>query len=307
MLEVNTQTDKRIKVLCEGETDVLKEVILGYPDNFHVNPQTIEVVNETQKKFYGSEEKPIRESLVKEFSNFKYILEALGVKVHSAKLCPLEANVPDQLTPRDIGFVIGDTFFISNMARKSRKFEYLGIQQIIDQISPNKVVRVAHDVIIEGGDIIVDKGYVFVGISQRTNQKGFEFLKSALSTSKFILVPIQLKGIHEGEDCLHLDCVFNPVGERHALIYPPGFSEIPDEIRKIYQWINVSHEEQSQLATNILSISDDVVISRDSLHRINTMLSDLGIKVYELSFDEAPKTGGSFRCCTLPLRRGIQI
>ena len=303
MFEVITKISQKVKLTCTSETKVLKDVILGYADNFHEKFENIEIVNETQKKYYGTKNKPNLKGLIKDFTDFKKTLEYFNVNVRIARPCDSKFHVPDQLTPRDIGFVIGDVFFISNMAKKSRKYEYLGIQHIIDEIPSKRIVEIPKDVVVEGGDIIVDKGFVFVGISQRTNLKGFQFLKSILDYSDFTIVPVKLKSIKQGEDSLHLDCVFNPVGKKHALIYTKGIDAIPIEIKNNYKWINVSKEEQSELATNVLSISDNTVISRDTSHRINKELEKIGINVCQLSFDNAPKTGGSFRCCTLPLRR----
>lgn len=287
---------KYINVLCVNESGRLRDVILGKYDNFHADPTTVEVVNEAQAKSYESNSKPTAATLAPEFNNLTRVLEANGVRVR----LPMPTNVPDQLTPRDIGFTIGDTFFVANMARKSRKTEFQGILGIIGAMP--KVIQVPANIIIEGGDIVVDKGKVFVGISQRTTLAGVDFLRSVLET-QYSIEPVHLKSLEEGEDCLHLDCAFVPVGERHALIYEDGINHISDSIRHNYEWIPVTKTEQAELATNVLSISPKLVISRDIATRINTILEAIGINVLPLQFNEAPKTGGSFRCCTLPLYR----
>lgn len=189
------------------------------------------------------------------------------------------------------------------MARNSRKREWEGISSILKRIPPESIVKVPNDLVIEGGDIVVDKGSVYVGISQRTTSEGVRFLRQALTGTGFRIIPIQLKSLAEGEDYLHLDCVFVPVGENHALIYPAGIKTIPSTIRNNYRWITVDKEEQNGLATNVLSLSPKQVISRDNAPRVNQELRSAGLEVFTLHFDEAPKTGGSFRCCTLPLVR----
>ncbi len=189
------------------------------------------------------------------------------------------------------------------MASEPRKREKKGIERFIQRIKPSHVIEVPEDVVIEGGDIIVDKGIVFVGISQRTTADGVDFLEHALRRSYFDVVPVELKSLTEGEDVLHLDCAFNPVGRNHALIYPDGMKDIPSSITNTYELIEVTRDEQQQLGVNVLSLSQDTVISRHSAIRVNQALRGIGLRVIELKFDEAPKTGGSFRCCTLPLRR----
>lgn len=282
-------------VKVASETTRLRSVVLGYPDNFHSDPTTVEIVNATQQMFYDGTEKPTVERLKPEFDDLKRTLEDRGIEVFYPKPC----SVPDQLTPRDIAFVIGETIFIAQMAKVSRKNEYQGIQFLLEKMS--KVSYVPENVVIEGGDIIVDKGVVFVGISQRTTMDGYRWL--AKQIPDFKTVPVTLKSLEAGEDCLHLDCVFVPVGTNQALVYQDGFdSKVSAELRQ-YQWLNVTREEQSQLATNVLSLTDKCVISRHSAERVNELLQRSGIEVIPLKFDEAPKTGGSFRCCTLPLVR----
>lgn len=292
----NSSDTAQRSILCEDETAPLHEVILGYPDNFHADPTLIEVINATQERLYGTPDKPTQATLVKEFANLRQSLEKMGIIVHVPEPC----NVPDQLTPRDIGFVIEDTFFISNMANKSRKNEWLGIQKLISSFQ--KVTRVPDNIVVEGGDIVFDRGVLYVGISQRTTLEGVEFLRQVLDGKNIKIVPILLRTLVSGENCLHLDCVFVPVGQNSALIYPQGMQEIPEELRQ-YDWIEVSREEEEALATNILNISPNQVISRDISVRVNQELALRGIQVIPLSFNDAPKTGGSFRCCTLPLKK----
>ena len=286
-----------MKLQCNSETGSLRSVVLGYPHNFHNNGAPVEIINKTQAKFFTLTSKPTAESLQSEFLEFQQTLENYGVKVFVPEPC----DVPDQLTPRDIGFVIGDRFFLARMAKQSRVNEYQGIRYLIDQFGPEKVVRVPEGMVIEGGDIIVEGKNIFIGLSQRTDRDGCDWL--AQQITDYNIIPVHLKTIAEGEDCLHLDCVFVPVGKGNCLIYPEGIKgEIPLPLKE-FKWIVVTSEEQSQLATNVLSLSDHRVISRTATRRVNAELRKLGLEVIVLKYDEAPKTGGSFRCCTLPLWR----
>lgn len=296
---VDLQTDN-MQVETYNEADTLKEVIIGYPDNFHKDPSTVEVVNVKQRVNYADEIiRPTAIKLKVEFAALKLVLESNGIKVYTPRPC----RVPDQLTPRDIGFVIGDVFFVAGMKKESRKAEKEGILDFIKKMK--KVVYVPEGVVVEGGDIVVDKGRTFVGLSQRTDEKGLNFIRQALQDTEFKIVPVQLKSLEEGEDCLHLDCVFVPVGENSALIYEEGMNTCPEEIYSIYDLIPINREEQVELATNVLSLSSTKLISREHavVERVNKELERRGIEVIRLVFNEAPKTGGSFRCCTLPLFR----
>lgn len=279
-----------------SETGHLRSVIIGYPDNFDL--AHAEIINETQKKYYFGAHKPNKARLIREMNQYVNQLEACGVKVLRPE--PL-AGVPDQLMTRDIGVVIGNTFVVTRMANISRQNEWRGLEHVFKQLPIGHIVHAPEGVVLEGGDIVVDKGYIFVGLSQRTNEAGVAWLKKQFPQYK--VVPMPLKQVSEGENVLHLDCAFVPVGRDLALIYEGGFREIPAVVRDLYTFIPVTRAEQDELGTNVLSVSPTQVISRASSTRINTAMRARGLTVYALPFDEAPKTGGSFRCCSLPLHR----
>ncbi|HSH05865.1 MAG TPA: arginine deiminase family protein [Anaerolineae bacterium] len=278
-----------------NETGQLQSVIIGYPDNFTLD--NAEIINETQKYYYFSPERPTRERIKKQFAQLITCLQQAGVTVYQPEPIP---GITDQLMTRDIGFVIGDTFVVSHMAYPSRQGEWRGIKYILDQIPADKKLDVPDDIFIEGGDIIVDRHYIFVGISQRTSLNGADYLQQHFPN--YQVIPLHLKQVIEDEDVLHLDCTFVPVGCEHALIYPQGFKTIPPELRT-YKWIEVTKAEQQRLSTNVLSIGPDTVISQLQATRINNQLRAIGLNVIEIDYTDPPKTGGSFRCSSLPLHR----
>ncbi len=283
-----------------NETDTLKKVIIGRYQGYRAVEAYVEIVNEEQKTGL-----PTEKELQPEFEAFKTALQDHGVEV----LIPdyVGKFVYDQLTPRDIAVTIGNQIVLCNTVNSSRRYEVSGIfQHILNMQGPEPTILIPPDgnMLLEGGDIIVDKGHIFVGLSQRTNQQGLEFLKARFG-DRFEVIPIYCRSLEEGENVLHLDCTFNPVGALHALIYPEGFQTIPDVIKTKYEWIEVNAEEQAALATNVLSIDENTVISRDhpACKRVNGLMKKIGLKVIELPFNAAPATGGSFRCCSLPLVR----
>lgn len=280
-----------------NETDTLNTVIIGRWEGFHEDEAYSNVLDEER-------EYPSTDQLKTEFEAFQMALEDNGVEV----LIPEQIGkfMYDQLTPRDIATVIGNQIVFCNMAKRSRKYEIAGIFPLIrDFTGKEPVVNIAPvDCLLEGGDIMVDRGRIIVGLSQRTNIKGYEWLLNTF-TDRMEVIPVYLTDLKKGESVLHLDCAFNPVGENSALIYMDGIKPIPDFFEKEYDLIKINKEEQQALATNVFSISKDLVIARDhpQSKRAVAEMRKRGIEVIEILFDGAPATGGSFRCCTLPLIR----
>jgi len=280
-----------------NETDKLKSVIIGRWEGFHEDETYSNVLNEKR-------ENPSSDQLKWEFEAFQKALEENGVEV----LIPdyIGKFLYDQLTPRDVATVIGNQMVFCNMSKRRRKYEIAGIFSLIRDFTGDEPVVLIPpvDCLLEGGDIMVDKGRIIVGLSQRTNIKGYEWMLKTF-TDRMKVIPVYITDKKKNESVLHLDCTFNPVGENSALIYEEGMKPIPDFFEKEYDLIRVNKEEQQALATNVFSISKDLVIARDhpQSKRVVEEISKRGIDVIEIPFDGAPATGGSFRCCTLPLIR----
>ena len=243
---------------------------------------------------------PTEEQLVKEYADYVAALEKYDIEVLFAD--PSAAYSFDYTCPRDIGFVIGETFFISNMAVQSRADEIKTVMAHLDDIKPEKIIRPPEGAIIEGGDVIVlNDELVLVGIHQRTNQTGYEFIRDFFDGSGLRIIPVYHRQ-------LHLDCCLNPLGMDHMLIHPPSLEGNADEtweVLKRYAWIEVDAIEREHLATNVLSISPSTIIARKGTvcERVNGRLRELGYTVEEVVFDGVPPTGGSFRCASLVLYR----
>ena len=279
----------------------LSHVIMGTGVGYHRDPAQVEVVNATQAATFDTTGRPAAAQVEAEFGSFRTALQAAGVTVHEPRLAP--NSVQDQTCPRDIGFVIGDTFVVAGMRSPSRTEEFEGIRHILSDWS-GPVVEVPQGMSLEGGDVIIDGEVVYVGAGQRSDPAGTEFLTSQFGHSHTI-VPLPTTPATDGEDILHLDCTFQPLGLGHALIYPAGLSHIPETLHSRYAWIEVTQDEATALATNIFSVAPDHLIARThpACARVNAELRTAGYRVTEVAFNAVPSTGGSFRCATLPLRR----
>lgn len=289
-----------MKAFCQkNETDRLKTVVIGRWKGYRKVEAYTEIVNEDQQKGL-----PEESGLKPEFEAFQKAMEEQGVEVRTPTY--VGKFVYDQLTPRDIAVVIDDKLVLCNMVKKSRRYENAGLFPLLTDFSGEEpdILLPPAGCFLEGGDIMVDKGRILVGISQRTNEKGFEWLKSTFG-DKYEVVPLFTTKPEEDENVLHLDCTFNPVGKNLALIYEDGFQSIPDFIKEDYDLIKVTRVEQQELVTNVLSVSPKIVIARDhpDCKRVTRILREESIQVFEVKFNGAPATGGSFRCCTMPMVR----
>ncbi|MGV3465054.1 MAG: dimethylarginine dimethylaminohydrolase family protein [Heyndrickxia sp.] len=279
----------KFKTFCMSEYDVLKRVILCQPQYMTIR----EVINETQEHF-KNEGIHIERALAQHGELVK-TLEANGIEVI---LLPYHKKYPEQVFTRDIGFTLGHTIFVAKMATDVRAGEEDVLKQWLEdeEISYYNLVEER----IEGGDVVIDQDTIYVGLSNRTDKKAAEQIQRLLN--QFHVIPISFK-----EKYLHLDCIFNVVSPEVALIYPKALSTKNIEfLASRYELIEVSEEEQLQLGTNVLSLGNNRVLSLPVNKKVNAQLRNHGFQVIEVDITEIIKSGGSFRCCTLPILRESQ-
>ncbi|MCM3440583.1 dimethylarginine dimethylaminohydrolase family protein [Metabacillus halosaccharovorans] len=282
-----SQRPDYIKCTCLNEYDPLKKVVLCPPDYMTIK----EPINETQKQYL--KENIDTELAKKQHQALVQTLRDLGIEVH---LLTPHQKFPEQVFTRDIGFTLGQQVFVADMAHDLRVGEE---KEFITFLEKEEITytNLIGDM-IEGGDVFIDGNTIFVGVSNRTNVDAIQHLQTLLPTFEVIAIPFTDK-------YLHLDCVFNIISPNEALIFPGEMSKEKHQLlASRYDLIEVSEEEQATLGTNILSIGNKRILSLPINHGVNNKLRERGYEIIEVDITEIIKSGGAFRCCTLPLLRG---
>lgn len=269
----------------KNEFDYLMKVILAKPRYMEIK----EIINEVQKENIDSNI-DIKKAL-EQHEFFSSALEQSGVSVLYLDTDP---SLNEQVFTRDIGFVIDDLFCVSNMKENIRKNEK---KSLISFLNKHDINYYEFNNEIEGGDVVLHREFIFVGISNRTNEKAVLELKRLFPEKEIIAIKLK-PGI------LHLDCVLNIISDEYALLYKEGIDERDFfKIKDLFNYVPITKEEQEKMGTNVLVLSPKKVISLISQRRISLELGKRGFDVIELDFSEIIKSGGSFRCCSLPLER----
>ena len=276
-----------IKTTCQSEYGTLKKVIVCKPSFMAIN----EIINDCQLKYIDENIKT--ELALKQHHNFVETMRSHGVDVITL---PSFEKFPEQVFTRDIGFILGYQTFVSEMANEIRKGEELVLEKWLNTNNVSYHNISSHP--IEGGDVIIDGSIVYVGLSDRTCEEAIVKLQKALPDHQIVPIPFNPK-------YLHLDCVFNVLSPTDALIFPQALN--PALVKSLagrYNLIEVNKEEQFTMGTNVLSIGNKKVFSQPLNKRVNEKMRALGYDVLEVDFSEIIKSGGAFRCCTMPLERG---
>jgi N-dimethylarginine dimethylaminohydrolase len=272
--------------LCFNEYDPLIRVLLCSPHHMEIN----EVINRVQEEY--AKENIDKERAVKQHQYLAQTLEKHEVEIIHL---PVNEEYPEQVFSRDIGFTIGNVVCVAQMERPIRQ----GEEEVLKKwLSNNNIpYYVIKSGTIEGGDVIIDRDKVWVGRSDRTSIEAINELQTIFPQFDVHSLPIDGK-------YLHLDCIFNVLSEKEALVYTPAFTEEQIEtFAKHYHLIEVFEEEQFTLGTNVLSIGKKKIVSLPQNERVNEQLKDHGYQIIPVDISEIIKSGGSFRCITMPLNR----
>lgn len=271
---------------CRSEYGTLQRVIVCEPKYMEIQ----DVINDVQKQY--KDENINKEVATKQHNEFIKKLEENDVEVIRL---PASEQFPEQVFTRDIGFTLGDDIFIAEMASEIREGEEDTLERWLK--SSNTLFQKLRANKIEGGDVIIDRNTVFVGISSRTSIEAVRELATKLPDHEIIPVPFN-------EKYLHLDCVFNILSPKIGLIFPEALdAQTIEMLSGKYKLIEVSEEEQFTMGTNVLSIGDKKVFSLPQNTKVNKQIREHGFNVIEVEFSEIIKSGGSFRCCSMPVER----
>lgn len=301
-----------IPLKIDNETSRLKSVILGIANNNGPIPKPEDCYDPKSKQHVLAGTYPVEKDMIAEMDAFYAVLVKHKVKVYRPEI--LE-NV-NQIFARDIGFVIDDLFFKSNIL-PDRIEELQAIEHVLNKIDPTKIVTLPEEVHVEGGDIMPWNEHLFIGtytapdypnqITARTNKAAVEYFIKRFPNKKVKSFELR-KSTNPKENALHLDCCFQPIGKNKAILHKNGFllEEDYDYLVNLFGKSNIfeiTKDEMYNMNSNVFSISEEVIVSEKSFIRLNTWLRENGFKVEEIPYAEIAKQEGLLRCSTLPLER----
>ena len=297
-------------ILVNNETSQLKDVLIGNSYNFKSPINFRDLYDPTSLMNYLKGRYPIKYRLQNQLLNLKKTLIKHGIRVHE-----LDIVDTNQIFSRDLGFVIDDKFFLSSII-PDRELELKGLNSVLKKI--NKIVKLPKSAHIEGGDVVVDKEYVFIGyygkndyknqITARTNKKAIKIIKNKLVNKEIFPIELIKSSLSPTLNALHLDCCFQPVSKNKAVICKEAFAN-KIELNFLISYFGeqnifeITLKEMSRLYCNFFSINENTVVTDKRFTRLIRWFKEIGMNVEKVDFSEISKLGGLFRCCTLPLRR----
>ncbi len=278
---------------ADSETGVLKDVLLGPPDNFRWLPTSA-----ISKATLDSGEKFDRELAMSQHRELVSIYEAAGVTVH--RLDP-DPALPYQVFARDSSVMTPNGAIVTQMAQQWRRGEYapvIGFYQGNDIPIRGMITAGA----IEGGDVtIVEPGVMLIGNGEERTQ---------------IQAARQLAGWMESEgwevriepipgQFVHIDVLVSILAPKLAAVCVESASGglVAWLREKGFEILEVSTADAFELGVNAISLGDERVISTAGSAKLNEQMRALGLEVFDPDLSMFTKGGGGAHCLAQALRR----
>ena len=146
----------------------------------------------------------------------------------------------------------------------------------------------------------MDDHTVALGVGARTTHAGAERIQAVMNE-----IDIEVIQVPFDQQYLHIDMIFNVVGERVAIAcpqaLPPNFLKLVKE--RGFELIEETPEGVFKLNCNLLAVDNGVVISAAMNTVVNRKLRSLGFEVIEVELHDLLMGGGGPHCMSFPLER----
>ncbi len=229
--------------------------------------------------------------------NYVKTLRQNGVEV--LELQPLD-KFPDSIFIQDVAFVGADSkkAFICRFGVNERRGEENNVAEHLKKLG-FKIERTRSPGTIEGGDILVtDQDTIFIGMSERTNERGIDQLSETFPQKEVVKVPV--------EKVFHLLSAVNFLGNGTLAVCP----ELVDlKYFKDFELLKISKDEQKTRYTNkpinLLYVGNDKVLMPNVYPKTSEMLEDAGYETIEVDISEFWKGDAGITCPMLPIYKGF--
>jgi N-dimethylarginine dimethylaminohydrolase len=276
----------------KSATGELKQVLLCSPTYLNLSP-----INKIAEGWLEKGEKIDQQKCLNEHQQLIDIYEKNGINVEI--LVPTK-DLSSQVFARDFGFNIKEGYVLGHFKEAGRQAEsQLYAQKLAELGVP--IIATCHEGILEGGDFWqLDEKTLAIGTLQRSDEKGIQSIREQLEPLGYRIISVNSK-----PEYLHLDMIFNIVGENTAVTYyeglPEEFKNYLDEVG--YDLIKVEEEGVFKHFCNLQALGNKRIISLSANTTVNAKLRERGFTVFELHATEILKTGGGPHCMTFPLER----
>jgi dimethylargininase len=193
---------------------------------------------------------------------------------------------------------IGKTAVMARPGHSSRQGEVASMRDVALQLGMNVIDMDDPEATLDGGDCLFTGRHLYVGISQRTNEKGFRELEKVYKDFTRVLpvpLPLSCASLHLKSVVTHLD--------EETLLAPIGKEEVLGNMLDSggYETLLVPHPSASNVVVvngHVLAQDVNCEESRDIIARA---CQERSFRLHWMDTSEFAKIDGALTCCSILL------
>lgn len=212
--------------------------------------------------------------------------EALFAAGYRVETIASDEGHPDCVFVEDTAVILGDVAVAARPGALSRLGEVGPVASHLSHSFP--VERIEEPATLDGGDVMLMRGTVYVGLSDRTNEAGVEQLQAIAGRQRLDLVMVPVSGV------LHLKSAVLPVDDQTVVVTPGAVDEtLLDGLRIIPE---LEHERGQFSA---LPLANGQVLVTNSAPDTVSLVADLGLEFHPLDISEILAADGGLTCMSI--------
>jgi N-dimethylarginine dimethylaminohydrolase len=279
-------------VLVRDPADALTRIESGMWD-----PEAGALVDPEGQWYWTRDTPPDNERAVEQHRGLVGALEREGVEVVVAE--SLGPDFPKAMYVRDPLVTVPGGAIINRMGVRMRRGEEAVITREVAAAGMPILTTLIGTATAEGGSFVkLREGVAVFGTSIRCNQQGAEQIRAVLERLGWRLIVVTLPGY-----TIHVDLHLAMLDLDLALINAAGlpFTFI-EELKAMGVELLHAHPEEAW-AVNMLALAPRRVLMAEGSPRTVEQLTDAGVEVITVPYDEFHPNGGGIHCSTMELVR----
>jgi dimethylargininase len=230
---------------------------------------------------------PVIDTDVARAQHLEYCRHLAGAG-YQVQIVPADEAHPDCVFIEDTAVVIGDTALITRPGAVGRRGEIEPVAEALSRYF--RTTRVVAPGTIDGGDVLVVGGMVYVGRSQRTNEAGIEQLRAVAAEERLETTVV---AVH---DALHLKSAALPIDEGTLVVTRDAVDE------HAFNGLHILYEaDEERHRFSALPLRDGRVMVTASAPVTSSLVARAGHETVAIDVSQIQAADGGLTCMSILL------
>lgn len=220
---------------------------------------------------------------IEQHARYRGAIEAAGYEV---EVLAGDSAYPDCVFIEDTAVIVGDIAVATRPGAESRRGEVGPVATRLGELREVRTIEAPGT--LDGGDVMIVGGTVYVGRSARSNDAGIDQLTDMAATQGMSLVSVPVSEV------LHFKSGVLPVGPDTVVVTPGTIDET------LLQGLRIVHEaEHERHRFSALPLADGTLLVTANAPDTTALLADLGLRPVPIDVSEIQAADGGLTCMSI--------